>query len=259
MKKAERQKILLEKLRKNTVLDSVRLAKELSVSTVTLRHDFDELESQGLLIRSHGGAILPSKHRQGNISIPVPMPSGISNLPLKYAITQKAAQLVNEDDTIFIGCGSTFYILAQQLKSYHHLKVVTNNLNVAYELASTAESVYFIGGELVEIDGIYNTSGPKIPLELEKVYVNKAFIGVSGIDLRAGLTIYDLTQLSMYTTIKKVAQDLILVCDKTKFDIQSAHQLGSIREYASTIITNEGISPLYRPALENMGIHLITV
>lgn len=259
MKKTERQKIILEELKKNTVFNSTHLAKELSISTVTLRHDLDELAAKGLLIRSHGGAILPTQHRQKNINIPVPRPSDISNFSLKQAIAREAIKLIADDDTIFIGCGSTFYVLAQQLKTYHHLKIVTNNLNVAYELASSAESVYFIGGELVEMDGIYNTSGPKIPLELEKVYVNKAFIGVSGIDMRAGLTIFDLTQLSMYTTIKKVAQELILVCDKTKFDIQSAHQLGSIGEYASTIITNEGIRPLYRSVLENMGIHLITV
>ncbi|MGN0132414.1 MAG: DeoR/GlpR family DNA-binding transcription regulator [Lachnospiraceae bacterium] len=258
MKKEKRYEIILEYLKKSGTLSVKEIVEKLHVSATTVRNDLNVLADWELILRTHGGAVLPPSVSKDLLSIPNPHVLEIANQNLKENIGKEAAKLVSDNDTIFIGCGSTFYVFSHYLKNFKNLKIVTTNLNVVYELASTSHSVYFIGGELMELNGIYYTGGPKIPYELEKVFVNKAFIGVSGIDLKAGLTIYDLTQLNLYSSICKIARDIILVCDKSKFGCQSAHLLGPIKGFANTIVTNKEIDATYQQAIENMGIRFIT-
>lgn len=258
MDKEKRYQKILKLLESQTSVSVAELASQLPASAATIRKDLSFLEHRGVLVRSYGGATLASFPSRKYLSVSLPRAQKIANLELKEAIAQEAAKLISDNDTIFIGCGSTFCVFAQHLQHFKNLRVVTTNLNVAYTLASFSHNVYFIGGELMEIDGVYYTGGPKIPYELEKVFVNKAFIGVSGIDLKAGLTIYDLTQLNLYTSICKIAHQIILVSDKTKFGRQSAHRLGPIKGYLHTVVTNKEIDPSYLRAMEQMGIEIVT-
>lgn len=260
MKKSLRQAKILDYLRSHGDALVSELAGETGVSLVTIRHDLSDLEARHKIFRSHGGAVLiekPAQELPGAAPFP-PIPS-ISNLALKKAIAAEAAKLVSDNDSIFIGDGTTFYVFSKLLKTFKNLKIVTTNLSVVYELAPYIEHIYFIGGELVELDGIYCTGGPKIPLELEKIFVNKAFIGVTGIDLKAGLTIYDLSQFNMYLSVPQIAQNVILLCDYTKFDYQSAHRLGAVQDIADTIITNNEVDPNYPREMEKLGIRFIMV
>ena len=109
------------------------------------------------------------------------------------------------------------------------------------------------------MNGIVYTGGPKLPLELDKVFVNKAFIGVSGLDLNAGLTIYDLSQLSLYTCARRIAQQVFLLCDYTKFGYQSAHKIGPAEEIVDTIVTNRQVDPRYPREMGRRNIRFITV
>lgn len=258
MNSSQRQNFIMEYLTQEKAVSVQDLSLQLSASAATIRRDLDALASSRKLFRTHGGAVLPTSSSRESLSIPFPVPQSIANLEFKKKIAQEAAKLVSENDTVFIGCGSTFYVLAHYLKNFSNLKVVTTNLNVAYVLASYAHSVYFIGGELIELNGIYYTGGPKIPGELMKIFVNKAFIGVSGIDINAGLTIYDLTQLNLYTAIHKIAHNVILVCDKTKFGCQSAHRLGPIKGYVNTVVTNRETDSQFIASMKDMGIQVLT-
>ena len=89
-------------------------------------------------------------------------------MEFKERIAEKAASLISDPDTVFIGCGSTFSVFARYLRKFQNLRIVTTKRNVARELASTTNRVYFIGGELMKIDRIYYTGDPKIPYELKK-------------------------------------------------------------------------------------------
>ena len=260
MNKSKRQAGILQILAASGTALVSQLAGEMGTSMVTIRHDLMELEREGRILRSHGGAMLrdtPSPDLESLLPrMPVPQ---IPNLELKEAVAQEAVKLLSDDDTIFLGGGTTFYVLARLLKTFQNLKIVTTNLSAACELAPYNRNIYFIGGELVEMNGIIYTGGPKIPLELDKVFVNKAFIGVSGLDLGVGLTIYDLSQLSLYTCARKIAQKVVLLCDHTKFGYQSAHKIGPAEEIADTIITNRQVDPRYPREMARRNIEFITV
>ena len=258
-KRELRLELILEYLETNHSATVIGLSEAFRVSKTTIRQDLDELYGRGRLIRTHGGGVPVSSNPLAALPLcPMPRDEDIPHLSAKKALAREAVKLIREDDSIFLGGGSTFYILARYLKPYRNLNVVTTNISAVYELAPYLDHIYFIGGELVEMDGIYYTGGPKLPLELDKVFVNKAFVGVSGIDLNAGLTIYDLTQFSMYTSVRSIANEIILLCDWSKFGHQSAHRIGTIQGFAGTVITNRKTAPEYTDALKKMGIRLLT-
>lgn len=258
MIKKNRQEKLLAYLREHKVAQVNVLSEMLDVSAVTIRHDLDQLQEQGKVVRSHGGAMLADTPLS-NASIYASMRRGeyIPNLALKERIAKEAIRLIEPNDSVFIGGGTTFYVMARHLKQFPDLRIVTNNISLAFELAQFNPNIYIIGGELVNINGVYYTGGPKIPLELEKIYVNKAFIGISGIDLKAGLTIYDLSQLNLHMSIPKVARSVILVCDSTKFGYQSAHRIGPVEDVVGTIITNDSVDHYYRQEMKKRNIRMI--
>lgn len=260
MNKEKRQEKILQILAVNGTALVSQLAAEMDTSMVTIRHDLTELSQEGRVLRSHGGAMLrerPSLDPESPLPhLPVPQ---IPNLEQKEALAREAVKLLADDDSIFIGGGTTFYVLARLLKNFQNLKIVTTNLSAACELAPYNRNIYFIGGELVEMNGIIYTGGPKLPLELDKVFVNKAFIGVSGVDLNVGLTIYDLSQFSLYGCARKIARNVILLCDHTKFGYQSAHKIGPPEEIVDTIITNRQVDPCYPREMARRNIRFITV
>jgi len=260
MNKSSRREKILQLLENSQTALVSQLSAETGASMVTIRHDLEELEREGKLIRSHGGAILRERPAANRISLAplLPVPQ-IPDRELKEAVAQGAIPFLNDDDTIFIGGGTTFYLFARLLKTFPNLKIVTTNLSAACELSPYNCNIYFIGGELVEMNGIVYTGGPKLPLELDKVFVNKAFIGVSGLDLNVGLTIYDLSQLSLYTCARRIAQQVFLLCDYTKFGYQSAHKIGPAEEIVDTIVTNHQVDPRYPQEMARRNIRFITV
>ena len=55
----ERQNEILRQLKENKSAAVAALAKDLYVSEATIRRDLAEMQSMGLIERSHGGALLP--------------------------------------------------------------------------------------------------------------------------------------------------------------------------------------------------------
>ncbi len=259
MTKDKRNEQIIEYLKANGAASVKELSTLTNVSLITLRNDLDYLAKQNKILRSHGGAVLKglSSATTTLMNCDLNVLSNIPNRAIKESIVAEAVKLIDPNDSIFIGGGTTFYLMSKLLKTFKDLKVVTTNLSVVTELVGYVDNIYFIGGELVELNGVYYTGGPKLPLELEKVFVNKAFIGVSGIDLTIGLTIYDLSQLNMYQCVPNIARQVILVSDYTKFGFQSAHKIGPVKDLVDIIVTNHQVDERYPRLLKEMGIQLI--
>lgn len=256
--KFDRLKHILDALETHPSVQIAQLAGQMGVSSVTVRSDLRELQAAGKLRRTHGGAIQPNEAPPDLLPVEAIMkPKSIPNLALKEELAEAVVRLIAPGDSIFLGGGTTFYVIAKLLRQRKDLRIVTSSMSIAYELAPFCGSIFFIGGELAEFDGIYNTGGPKVAQELEKIYVNKAFIGVSGIDLNAQLTVYDLSQFTLLTSTKKIARETILVADATKFGFQSAHRLGSVLDVADAILTNRKVDARYLEALHAMNIPTI--
>jgi len=108
-------------------------------SAVTIRADLVELGAKGLLVRSHGGAVLPLSPKQ---EYPLQLKKTLHHAE-KVRIGRAVAQLVQPRQTVIIDGGTTTAELARTLKrnSPEALTVITHALNVALELADFSKHI----------------------------------------------------------------------------------------------------------------------
>jgi len=141
------------------------------VSLVTIRTDLTELERQGLVVRSYGGASLVSdslepKHRREKPPVET------------SAIGRRAVALVKPEDTIFLDGSPEALSLADNLGGIEPLTVLTNSLEVALKLCRSSGIRVYISGGRASADG--TVVGPSSFLPPPELRVNKCFLGVTG-------------------------------------------------------------------------------
>ncbi|HDU1666971.1 TPA: DeoR/GlpR transcriptional regulator, partial [Klebsiella pneumoniae] len=110
MHKLARQKHILDRLSETGQLSISELVAELQVSADTIRRDLSDLEQQGVLQKSHGGAIalnVPAMTRQGRNALLT---------QTKQRLGQQVAARIPSGSTLFLDAGSTLLAVAAQLK-----------------------------------------------------------------------------------------------------------------------------------------------
>ena len=128
------------------------LANRFSSSAVTIRNDLNELHQRGLVLRSHGGAVLPD-----TILRESPVHERLkTHAEEKRRIGAIAATLINDGETIILDSGTTTLEIARQIKNKQGLQVITNGVNIAAELLDAREvQTFIVGGTLRVRLGIY--------------------------------------------------------------------------------------------------------
>lgn len=146
MLQLQRQKDILELLKKESNLTVKELCAALFCSPATIRRDLAELEAQGLIKRSFGGAVLnESFFDQQPLSI-----RGVQNVDVKKRIASHAASLLQGGETVFIDASSTSYFLAPYLKDIPDITVITNNPHLNIVLSNMRIKNYCTGGKMLD-------------------------------------------------------------------------------------------------------------
>lgn len=244
----DRQKSILKILGENRELSVSNLTERFSVSGVTIRQDLDYLQSEGLLRRVHGGAVLHSEediaHRLG------------INYETKLEIAEYAASFVAGGDTIFIEAGSANAILARHLSRRDRLRVVTNNLFNARTLRDSAVQVVVIGGvyqhESECVVGSLARRG------IEEVNFTKAFIGADGFTFQHGLTCADMMRAEIAHAVVSAAQESYLLTDSSKFGRVALSRICAVSDITH-VITDRGIPDEFREELMDSPVQLHVV
>jgi len=248
--RTRRQQILQQLLARGQV-QVADLVEQFNVSAVTIRADLGRLRAQGLATRTHGGAALLR---------PPPLEQDIHerdglNLPLKEKIGRSAARLVRPGENIIIDSGSTTAILARHLHAHRDITVMTNGLNIAWELA-TAEGVNVLltGGVLRKQS--LSLQGNQAEASLNSYSFDTMFLGVDGLDLQFGLTTHDEAEAHLNHRMVERARRVVVLTDASKFGRISLHRIARLNQ-VHTIITDSGIHPGTREVLQRMGIEVI--
>ena len=139
----ERRQKIMEQLALTGSVQVSALAEQLGVTSETIRKDLAHLESQGLVIRGHGGAIL----KQNAIELSFGLREQ-ENVEDKALIAQKAIELIPESSSVIVCTGSTTLELARLIALRSGLKVFTDSLPVASALISSHNQVFLFGGVL---------------------------------------------------------------------------------------------------------------
>ncbi len=242
--------ILLEK----KSVDVSTLTSALDVSDVTVRKYLDILEAEGFLKKMHGGAILAEAYDdQDNFDDE----ETILEFQAKEQIAELAMTCIEDGDSIFLGPGTTCYLLSKKLGSFKNITVVTNNVNALEHIAPVVRTLYFIGGEIVCRDGLMYSYGQKAINQLDGIFVQKAFISVAGVDLFAGLTINDIRQVEIFHKVESISRQQIVLADHNKFNKIGLHHIMPI-DKIKIYISNEKLDSEYKKYFYENDIKILT-
>ena len=160
------------------------LSKMLGASLATIRRDLSLLETEGLIRRTHGGAVIEApRGADQEFALREQIDS-----EAKAAIARAALRFVEPDMTLLINDGSTLLAVAREIVAMRmRLTVVTPGVNVATLLSeSPGLSVYLLGGNLRH--RTLGTSGAFAEHMLAAFNADVALIAAEGFTLREGLT-----------------------------------------------------------------------
>ena len=248
----ERRFRISEILSKQRSVAAAKLTEMLGVTAATVRRDLAALEGQGLLVRSHGGAVSRSSNTNFQPSYDT---LGRSNREEKQQIAAEASKLVLDGDTVFLEGSTTVAEMLPKLQQRARLTVVTNSPLILYQL-QRFPNVHAIctGGDLQR--DIFYLSGVWAQRALGEIRVDKAFLGVSGIDVGYGISTASQTAALIKQAIIRAAKVRIALADHSKFGSQCFAYVGPIADL-STLITDAGTPSSFVKALREAGVQVI--
>jgi DeoR family transcriptional regulator of aga operon len=212
----QRSELILQELLRNGEVAVDRLARQLKVSEATIRRDLAELERQGLLRRSHGGAVpvAPMLYE------PFRHVSSFQEQEEKCAAEKRkigllAASLISDGEIIALGAGTTTTQVARSIRHRKGITVLTNALNIAMELSHLPDiKVCMTGGSLS--GDWFALVGDVAQRNVAEMFVDKVFIGVDGIHPDHGLMTNYPDQAAIHRAMMKQARQRIVVADHRK-------------------------------------------
>jgi DeoR family fructose operon transcriptional repressor len=234
----ERRQSILELLRKRPGLRVVELAETVGVSEGTIRNDFNALETDGRLVRVHGGAVLIDQDGLRNTSFSARNQAHSSE---KMSIACHAAELVCDGDSIMLDASSTVYYFALAIQERQRLRVVTNGLDVARLLARNPTNTVILIGGVLNRDGS-SVTGLLSEQIIQDLHIQKAFISCSGFSLERGLTEVHLDEAQLKRKAIESAAQVIALVDSSKFGKEDLTPFARL-EQIKHLFTDPGLSP----------------
>ena len=210
----ERRRTILRELDEKGRVRVAELSRELGCSEVTIRNDIKNMDMEGLLQRVHGGAIKREESPVRKYSAE----SMYRHTDRKKKIAACAYDYIEDRDTIIIDDASSSFYLAVHIKNHpeKRVAVVTNSLLVGNELSGAKHvELYMVGGH---VGGhIAATMGDAALENMQNFHVDKAFIGVHGINFEAGLTSIATPQMQVKHAVLNAAKEVYVLADSSKF------------------------------------------
>jgi DeoR/GlpR family transcriptional regulator of sugar metabolism len=209
---AERRQWILDRVVDAGRVSVAELSQEFGLSEVTIRTDLQVLADNGLIVRTHGGAVALVASRDF-LSLSLRRQQQVQE---KAHIGSAAAALIRDGDAIFLDSSSTALAIAQCLKDRRYLTVVTNGLAIAQELLDAAGvDVVVIGGRLRrDTASLVGTSGLDL---LRHINLQQGFFGSHGITVEEGLTDVSADEAELKRPVVQVSREVTAVVDRTKW------------------------------------------
>ena len=251
--KLERQHEVLEWIRTQQRSTISELSEVFRVSEVTVRRDLKALEEEGLVQLMHGGSV----YSIDTLHEPPILQRQHENHDVKLRIARRAANMVNNGESVFVGSGSTTMYVARFLKERQNLTVITNALTVVNELAPyDGVEVIILGGMLRPTE--LSMIGHVTEQTLRELRVDKVLMGIRGIDLDSGLTNDYLPEIMTDRAILAMGSKVVLLADHSKFGHIASSYVAPIHE-VTTLITDDATSQDMIEAIQQQGVEVLVV
>lgn len=248
---AQRRERIQEYLTLHKIAPSAKLSSLLGVSEATVRRDLEWMENEGILYRTHGGAIL-SQHLQLE---PEYTQRAKRQVEEKRVIGGFAASMIENGDIVFINSGTTTTQLIRQIRSDLDITVITNNLIATLEVGEIGYNLILLGGEYQPKS---NSVAGRFAIEnLAQIYADKAFIGVDGISLKHGCTVPTNAEAEVIRLMIERTNGLTsILTDHSKWGTVSNFEIIKINQIQQ-LITDNSFPKSARESLKSYQLDIV--
>ena len=253
----QRQERILAEIRSQGAVRVANLVADLDVSDMTIRRDIAELARRGLVHRVHGGAV-DARHAAHEPGFRAKRELATAE---KTAIARLALEHITPGSAIALSAGTTTHLLAMLIaedRTRRPLTVVTNSLRAAEALDHPDDhslTVVLTGGTRTPSDALV---GPVTTRALEALRVDVLFLGVHGMDTRAGLTTPNLLEAETDRALIATAATTVVLADHTKWGAVGLSRIADLAN-VDILICDDGLPPEATAALGDVVGRLILV
>jgi len=244
-----RRQRILEEIYAHRTVTVIDLASAVDASEATIRRDLKSLADEGQIDLVYGGAAI---RRSSDYSFRSKQQRNIEG---KRIIGRLAADLVQDDDQIFLDSGSTCFETIPYLKRKRGLSIIANSARLAIELDSPNTSVILIGGQYRpdRMDCV----GPLAASTLETLRGYVCFIGADGLSADFGLSAGDVESAHFNRLAVQNSREAILLVDRAKFDASSLYKIVDWNRI-TRVVTDARPDEAWMGFFEAHGISVIT-
>ena len=233
----ERRHDILDSILRTGRVSVADLSQAFGVSEVTIRGDLQMLAEQGLLVRTHGGAISANR-----LSPELSLALRRQQQTLaKDHIGEAGAALIEDGDAVWLDTSSTALAIARHLTSHRHVTVITNSIAIVNELADCPTLTVVVPGgrlrretaSLIGIDGLDY---------VHRLNIQKGFFGAHGITVDEGLTDVSVEEAEVKRVLVGLCRQVMAVLDATKWGRVGVASFAPL-DQIDTIITDQSALP----------------
>ncbi|MEQ8676285.1 MAG: DeoR/GlpR family DNA-binding transcription regulator [Aggregatilineales bacterium] len=247
----ERRRIILDQLRQLGRVSVNNLSELLNVSAVTIRQDLKSLEADGLLERTHGGAVErdPNRVVQSELSFDI---RRAKNFAEKEALGRAAAAMVKDGYGIAIDASSTACSLVQYLGDIDGLTVVTNSIIVTEQLLGNIRAEVILPGGRLRRDSVSLIGSPQT---LPDVNLNIGFVSAWGITREAAMTEVSSEETEMKRALLNLCLTKVVLVDSSKWGQVAPYTYAKFNEI-DKIITTDNVPEEVLREYESLALNL---
>lgn len=246
----DRHKKIYDYLLNNKNATVNELAEICDVATMTIRRDLDKMESDGLITRVFGGAVIGSNI----VSEATYEEKEKVCIDEKVDISIEAAKLVSDNSIVILDSGTTCMEIAKKLVDKNNIKVITTDLLIAaYLMRYKNIDVYCTGGRIQSDVGccMDNTTADFI----NSINADVCFVGASAINDGLSLSTFTMEKVKVKQAMLKSSEYKILVADNSKFNKRSFAKVCNLTDF-DLVIVNDSLDEKLKNNLAESGVNL---
>lgn len=239
----ERRDAILSMLESDEVVRIADLSERFHVSPATIRKDMRSLEREGLIRRTHGGAIKPQRDHEMKLEM-----AAVSACDEKARIGRAAAELVHDNDILFVQAGTTCRQFVRALKGKRHLTLFVSDFEIAMDIERLLpdSEIVFIGGSVRA--GYHYTHGTEAIRQLLTYRIPTAFMCTNAFTFDIGFSTHKLGQANWLQAQAQVTTRHVMMLDSSKFGVSAPYGAFGLRDI-DCLVTDSGMDERTRSAI----------
>ena len=247
----QRHQKILAVIKQEKHITVSEISKQLGVSEVTIRKDFNYLEEKKLIFRHHGGASLKNPYV---IDLPVFEKQNIK-IDEKNRIAEKAVSFIEDNDVVILGSGTTIYNMINYISKDKCITVITSSLLVSARLCEFHNVTIIQLGGSVRYSS-QSTVGPNAQEMMLQFSANKLFLGLDGIDEDFGVSTSNIEEAYLNQVMIKNSTKTFLLSDESKFGKKGLGKICGLKD-VDYLITNKKVEESFEAVLKKFGVNII--